>query len=157
MVKFATDASGATWWPNLEPMQVVLPGAKFASNAIGASCWQSFHIGCEIVSQCIHFEASLLKPPHHCSVWDFKTIPIHWTVSTGQQKVQIIYTFQPIPKQSAHSICCALKWFTSIFTGLNANILKHDWKTSFVFAFTEPWKHLKTCNTELNLVNGQWP
>ena len=22
MAKFVTDASGATWWPNLEPMQV---------------------------------------------------------------------------------------------------------------------------------------
>ena len=24
VVKFVTDVSGATWWPNLEPMQVAL-------------------------------------------------------------------------------------------------------------------------------------
>ena len=33
MAKFATNASGAIWWPNLELMQVV---AKYATNASGA-------------------------------------------------------------------------------------------------------------------------
>ena len=36
MVKFATYASGAIWWPNLQLMQVVPSGGQNATNAIGA-------------------------------------------------------------------------------------------------------------------------
>ena len=52
MAKFATNASGAIWWPNLELMQVVPSGslicnqcnwrylvAKFGTNASGAIWW----------------------------------------------------------------------------------------------------------------------
>merc|ERR1711911_451456 len=52
VAKFATNASGAIWWPNLQLMQVAPSGgqicnlckwrhleAKFATNVNGAICW----------------------------------------------------------------------------------------------------------------------
>ena len=39
VAKLATNASGAIWWPCLQPMQVVHPVAKLATDASGAIWW----------------------------------------------------------------------------------------------------------------------
>ena len=54
MAKFATYASGAIWWPNLQLMQVAPSGgqickwrhvvAKFATNASGAIWWLNLQL-----------------------------------------------------------------------------------------------------------------
>ena len=71
MDKFATNASGAIWWPNLQPMQVVPSGgqncnyckwchlvAKFVTYACSATWWPklepmliALHVG-QICNQC---------------------------------------------------------------------------------------------------------
>ena len=44
MTKFATNASGANWWPNLQIMQVAPLVAKFATNASGAIWWANLQL-----------------------------------------------------------------------------------------------------------------
>ena len=57
LAKFATNASGAIWWPNLQPMQVVPSGgqicnqckwchqvAKFRTNASGVMWWPNLEL-----------------------------------------------------------------------------------------------------------------
>ena len=57
VANFGSNASGASWWPNFEPMQVVPLGdpicnwckwcllvAKFATNASGAIWWPNFQL-----------------------------------------------------------------------------------------------------------------
>ena len=57
VAKFATNASGAIWWPNLELMQAAPSGgqicnqckwrhlvAKFATNASGAIWWPNLKL-----------------------------------------------------------------------------------------------------------------
>ena len=44
MANFATNASGAIWWSNLQQMQVVSSGGQIGTNASGPILWPNLEL-----------------------------------------------------------------------------------------------------------------